>query len=585
MKTSKFVELRPKREYLNPKFENYVLSTRKCEVRRLQIESPKKFSLSKTQYGLQHALVTANVDRLIRDSFTTSRDQLYYFAEQGTLIKMEYSSRIGTVKYSEPVASITYTESENSYPPSLVFPDLDYAVISNGSGQLFIYKTQQRAENLEWSLVYEMKTEENEESTAYVVVDARSMEQNKLSVLLQTVNKYCSSSHFYSSLLWLDLDLDVSNVVRRREVKYTGVLKMATLNYNATELITVGSGKAKLTSDTEKQNLSQVEDVEMAEPEKPAYVWTQNAEEITITFALGEHIDKKDVNYKLNSAGITVKVKDRTLLEGALEGAVHADSSVWTIGGESLELTVFKARGHFWRTLVPTDSRGVYEPDPYEVSKALESLEKFTTDSQALSSSEAEQSTFNVEQMEECDATEDQPTFIHWLQGDSHELTQTVDISNQQILFQTRLQPGGPKNLCTRYEHDGIVWSVDELDLGDGERIGHKFTLNAFGYIQASHSNKISSNCAQDGNFAFVVHGDHHLFVYLQNVPVGGDTVLKNRKTGKTCQTYAEQLVISTSSVMKPTDGKNILGVAHSNSSLYVMTDDAIIACQIRTED
>lgn len=68
----------------------------------------------------------------------------------------------------------------------------------------------------------------------------------------------------------------------------------------------------------------------------------------------------------------------------------------------------------------------------------------------------------------------------------SGKATQIIDISTVQLLFDTQLQPNGPKTICTREEHDGFVWSLDTVDLQENERIAHKFALNAFGYVQVS---------------------------------------------------------------------------------------------------
>jgi hypothetical protein len=64
--------------------------------------------------------------------------------------------------------------------------------------------------------------------------------------------------------------------------------------------------------------------------EKPLYVWSQDAEEITVTFALAEPIKKSDVVYTLTSQNVDVEIKGVKLLSGQLEGAIHLDNSTWT---------------------------------------------------------------------------------------------------------------------------------------------------------------------------------------------------------------------------------------------------------------
>lgn len=123
--------------------------------------------------------------------------------------------------------------------------------------------------------------------------------------------------------------------------------------------------------------------------------------------------------------------------------------------------------------------------------------------------------------MEECDNTDEETKFICFTDGDNHNCTQTLDASCSQILFETRIQAGGPKTIATRQDNDGIVWSLNKEDLSGNKCISHKYTLDAYGYVHAGHAQKIYSGCSPDGNFAAVIHINHHVFVYLQNVPVG----------------------------------------------------------------
>lgn len=66
-----------------------------------------------------------------------------------------------------------------------------------------------------------------------------------------------------------------------------------------------------------------------------------------------------------------------------------------------------------------------------------------------------------------------------------------MDAGSAQVLFETRLKPGGPKAIAIRQENDGIVWSLEEEDLAPGKRIAHKYTLDAYGYIQVIVENKV----------------------------------------------------------------------------------------------
>jgi hypothetical protein len=123
-------------------------------------------------------------------------------------------------------------------------------------------------------------------------------------------------------------------------------------------------------------------------------------------------------------------------------------------GAYSLQITLFKTHGHFWRELIKGDKSGLYKPDSNAIEGVMESLEKFTSDKEVTSTSGA-QTTFNAEQLEECDMSADNTMFICWNDGDSHKCIQTMDASCSQLLFDIRLEAGGPKSIATRHEHDG----------------------------------------------------------------------------------------------------------------------------------
>lgn len=276
-----------------------------------------------------------------------------------------------------------------------------------------------------------------------------------------------------------------------------------------------------------------------------------------------------------------------------------------------MQITLFKARGHYWRELVVGDTRGFYQPDPQLIANSLESLQKFTSANlvgfliyrsyikllQETSSRDANQPTFNSEQLEECDNNDDDARFICWTSGEEHKCIETKNASCSQLLFQTRIQPGGPKTIATRQEHDGIIWSFNQDDLVSGKRIAHKYTLDAFGYVQAGHAQKMFSGCSPDGSFSTVIHASHHIFVYFQNVPVGNgifysnydelpnlDCQLVNRKTKREYREVKEQLVVNTAGLFEQNDtlNSNFIGFSISNRVLYLLTRGHVVACNVK---
>ncbi|KAI6205913.1 NudC domain-containing protein 1 [Aphelenchoides besseyi] len=493
MKRSDFGEiksLRVDRSLLNYDFDHYLLANRKPEMRKIDLPSTALQHLpSAQQWGFQHVKMFSSVERLILDLSIDTEDHLYVFTETGALIKVVYKSNSITSFFTTPL------------------------------------------------------TIEMHQELLFCVLDCRSKDENTLSILLQTVmaNKNVDDETtdnkvpFYTRLIWLDIEMSENEppkLARHRELNYGAHLELATLNHNAQELITIGPVPPVFAYDSlspvnTTNELDAEETTETTEKvdSKPIYVWTQDAEEITVTFASAEPISRKDVNYQLTSDTVSVSIKGIELLSGKLEGAVHLDSST------CLQITLFKVRGHFWRELVKEDIRGLYQQDPEKVAQVLESLDKFTSDTQAMSSRGAQSSTLNADQLEECDNTGEEMNFICWVDGNEHRCIQTIDTSCSQILFDMRLTAGGPRTFATREDNDGIVWSLDELDLETGQR------------------------CQ-----------------------------LRNRKTEKKHQNISEQLVLNTAALFDQTvESPTFIGFRPANNVLFLLTRGHIVAAHIRS--
>lgn len=200
----------------------------------------------------------------------------------------------------------------------------------------------------------------------FLVTDARRRENGHLSVLLESITEKkrarttaenaehpLEKSPFFSRLIWLDLDSVNNSVVRTRELHFNAHLELATLNHNATEIVTVGPTNPVFTFDSripiENSDSMEVDvkQVTAELDEKSVYLWTQDAEEITVTIALAESINRADVNYNLTSQGIDLEIKGVKILSGQLEGTVHLDSSTWTIHDKRLAQFVFEYNFYF----------------------------------------------------------------------------------------------------------------------------------------------------------------------------------------------------------------------------------------------
>jgi hypothetical protein len=182
----------------------------------------------------------------------------------------------------------------------------------------------------------------------FMIVDSRRITEDQFSILLEAITEKHKSelignpnekSAFYSRLIWIDININKKSILRTREAHFNAHLELSTLNHNATELVTIGPTNPQFTFDskypidvpTETTETTDRDELSDQASEKSRYVWTQDAEEIEVKFALAEPVHRSDVIYKLTSQHIDLEVKGVKVLSGELEGTVHLDSSTWTV--------------------------------------------------------------------------------------------------------------------------------------------------------------------------------------------------------------------------------------------------------------
>lgn len=70
---------------------------------------------------------------------------------------------------------------------------------------------------------------------------------------------------------------------------------------------------------------------EEAKPKKE-YVWTQDREQITISYPIPEGVGKNDILFTIKTHSLKVNLKNgQTLLEGELFAPVESDSCTWLL--------------------------------------------------------------------------------------------------------------------------------------------------------------------------------------------------------------------------------------------------------------
>jgi len=91
-----------------------------------------------------------------------------------------------------------------------------------------------------------------------------------------------------------------------------------------------------------------------AEKAEDGYSWSQQGDDVQITFKLDKPAAKRDVKVNFKPSELTVAVGNSTLLEGALGGKVETDECTWCLASAGAELQVMltKKEAKDWNTLL-----------------------------------------------------------------------------------------------------------------------------------------------------------------------------------------------------------------------------------------
>jgi len=135
-----------------------------------------------------------------------------------------------------------------------------------------------------------------------------------------------------------------------------------------------------------------------------------------------------------------------------------------------------------------------------------------------------------------------------------------------QFLFSTTLCLNKPPAMCLRHLTDACVWEFT-TENSEWKRT-HKGTFSAFGYVQASKTQRKFICAPENLSYAVIADAFRHLYLFRQPSPVNG--TLRNRTSGTRVNTIAKQQLINIE------NNNEILGIQATNSVLFVLTKDKI---------
>ncbi|EJW81956.1 hypothetical protein WUBG_07131, partial [Wuchereria bancrofti] len=536
-----FIDIKPDPSLLDANFDGYKLSLDPFPIYSYPLEVPvRELQTSSVQYGFEHIKLFNDINYLTYDPHSSDSGHRRFVTVLQNfhlcLITFDIQTKKFSVDRNHTVITVPLNEKEiqDRYPVTVSFPDAGHAFVSNGFGRLTMYITVNRRSATAWKECLSVEPPVVDgEVNSFIIIESRHIE-NKFDILLRSIipsKKSSCQGNFSSKITWLTVISEDGKMkmTENRSIICTGHTEMVTFDKLPESLIVISTGDLSFCGDGLNASDNTVPEMEK-----------KYATDVTAVFTYDEIISKKDVLLSLSATSVHLSVKDVVLIGGILGGSVDPTSSTYTIDDNKLELFLVKSGGLTnWSELVLGDDQGVYEVDPESLNIVSKMLERFTSESEVLGSSGVERN-FNTEQMEDCDISTDDICKIRWLNCASQKLSYESDITTHNILFSVCLD-SGPCFLCIRMDVDGILWKFTE----ESRKVQHYATFNAFGYVQASKTQRKFSSCPIDCSYAVIVEAKRHAFVYWQPSAITSD--LRNRKTGRRIGGVAKQQLISLS--------------------------------------
>lgn len=164
----------------------------------------------------------------------------------------------------------------------------------------------------------------------------------------------------------------------------------------------------------------------------------------------------------------------------------------------------------------------------------------------------------------------------------SHKTTHKAIIGqNNSILFTLPLRAGQPSAFGIRSDVDVCIWlpiirpSNEQMATTQSElQLCHEGTLNAFGYIQASKTQKKFIQCAPDFSYSIVCEPHRHIFIYKGAYESASG--LKHRNS-------AEKISIGQQKLVTMNEADEVVGLICENEVTMLLTQHHILCLQIKS--
>ena len=553
------VQLTKDRDLLDPNFSGYKLSLESVSVSSVEVSASSAAEHQQPgsgEYGYLHAKLYGEHNHLTVDPWAGG---VFWVSRTGDVVSLT-QGRASTVWEGGRA------DTGPRYNSNLVFIGRSEAVVSDGRGRLHIIHTgdRSRGSSSVWRTVFSDLVCGKDRPFLVVTGEFRETGDSKVvEVVVQYVEEV-EGEGFRNVLEWISFCQAGSSLVmdRVRRVVTKGGVNTAALVQG--RLVISAEKQPKLVFDS-MAGLDEVTDAELelaTDPgeRKAKFYWRQSEEDVEVWCYGGEGVSKTSVEVSL-AHRLEVSVCGQSLLAGELCGPVESDSWTWTLEGGKLAVLFTKRNPSHWDSIW-SQAGGTLGQEVTDLTEDT-CLANLTTEAPIVG--ENNSSTFNSEQLEDCDDCETSDC-LTWFGGDQQL---SANLSGHQHLFCLVENNQAKKAIVARHDVDGLVWSLEE----DGVR--HVATFPALGYVQASKTSRKYLGAPASCGYSVICDNSRHLYIYRQPQKLAAETELRNRKSGQRVEKVAVQQVITLES---QTD---IIGCAALQNSLVVLTKDRLFSVQV----
>lgn len=597
-----------RRNLLNPNFEGYKLSLDALPKYHCKVPTGVDVvQLREDQYSVHHVRIFGLTNFLVLDKWNP--DAVYFIDRHWNVreLKVTVDSQMDSPRTVFTIPDAATKQSEERLNTSMGFPSDDLCVLSDGTGELYVLSTVSRgmSDAPRWKILWRGKATEPAVSCIISHVSLRKddvsskQEAGSLTIdcLLMHIEKEESQASgensesetneavFVTILEWLTLTRSAADapftISHHRKIKGKAAPLLSAVEETGRAVYIAGEGHYEMVYDSLKPVEKEKKDIEKDSKEveeDPAYTWTQTMEDVTMTFTVPQRTQKSDINLVFTPNKICIELKNGPkLLEGPLFRDIDVSVSTWILEGRKLEVGLAKKEDEMlmWPEVVVGDNTGQYLADPDQARIVHERLAHLTSDElnpEPTGKSDGASSSSNCQMLEECDAYPENVTSMIRLDGETHQVTNSVNIGTNQWLFNAQLEPDRVPAICLRHDVDGLLWQPGILP-GSGNAWLHTTTFNALGYVQASKRDKKFASCPPNTSYAALCDCVRHVYIYRQ--PEGTMSLVKNRKTGKSVTEISKQHLVSLDCQ------DDILGMQTTNERIYILTSQRLYAVRV----